>query len=176
MPKIWTTEDDSELRRLHSDGQSVGASAKAMGRAKSTVALHAKQLGMSFAERTGPLEAALQVNLMDRKTRRARIIDRLYNRAEKIADRLDDERGFEVLINVGMGEQLPKRLDFVPGPEERALTGSIASLLAAAERLEKIDADGGAVEMRGLVGTLMLNLEAVAGGIAPVDEQLAEDQ
>lgn len=175
MPKIWDAEDDSELRRLHAEGLSVGQTAKAMGRAKSTITTHSRRLGLSHAERAVQMEAAIQTSVMDRKARRAAIIDRLYRRAEAISDRLEAE-GYEMLVNIGMGEQAPKRLDFVPGPEERALTGSIASLLAAAERLEKIDQDGGAAEVRGLVGTLMLNLEKVGSSLPPVDEQLAEEQ
>lgn len=163
----WTSDDDAELKRLHAEGLPLNQIRLKMGRPRSTIGRHSQKLGLTYDREH--MRPAIEAAQMDRKATRAGIIEDLYRVARRQTDRLLDETGFDTLINIGMGEQGPRRLDFIPAADARALAGSIGTLLARAEALEKIDADGGAGEVRGIVGGLLDAIAARAADINPID-------
>lgn len=164
--KQWDASDDDELRRLHAQGLPLNQLYKKMskGWGRATVGRHAEALNLSF-DRT-PMVAAIEASQQDRKVRRAAVIDRLYFIVEKESERLavvHEGKTYRTLVPVGAGEQRPKDLDFIPAGDLRSASNALSGLLGRIEALEKIDADGGMAEAKGLVGSILGALRAAAG-------------
>lgn len=114
---------------------------KQLGIPKGTVTGWAKANGTRTVrtERTREAVEAVQV---DNKLRRQRLVQKLYDRADAVMDRLAAPT-FRALVPVAPGRQEPQDLDFVPASEERALSGSVSGYLTSTANLEKVDTDNG---------------------------------
>lgn len=156
------TFDEVLARALYEEGKSCNAIARRLGVAPSTVSRWAKREGLSFAR--SQTAAANEAHAIDLKSRRQDIVQRLYRRAATNMDRLEAPT-FKTLTRDFGGGESPDELNFVPTVNERELTGAIATGLAAAAKLEAIDADNGASDARSMLAELGRAL-----GIGTVDE------
>lgn len=129
---------DETLRDLHAQGLGCNEIARRTGTNQSTVSKRCKALGLTFDR--SQTSAGTAARSIDARGRRQAIIDRLYERADKLLKRLDADT-FWTLMSVGAGEQQPTELTFVPAVDERYLAHSIGSYLQSAAKLEAIDAD-----------------------------------
>lgn len=156
----WTQADDETLTRLHGEGKSLHAISAEMDRSKGMVARKAEAQDPPLTWDRTRTAAAADAKHADNKARRVDLVGRQYGRAEAVMDRLEAQT-FKTLVPVGMGEQKPKDLTFVPPHEEKALAQSVATYLGNAARLEAIDAGDGAEHVKsllsGLVDTLGLH-------------------
>lgn len=136
----YTPEQRTEALKLY-EAEGPSAVEKKLGIPKGTVTGWAKAQGVGTVrnERTREATEAAQE---DNKLRRQRIIRKMYDRAEFVADRLSAPV-FKALVPVAPGRQEPQELDFVPATEERALSGAVSSYLSNALNLEAKDTDNG---------------------------------
>lgn len=160
------TVNRDRIRELHAQGKSCNAIARDLGVATSTVSRHAKDMGLQWAvDRTKVAVANAQAS---NRERRAVLVSRMYDRADKIMNRLDAPT-FKL---VGMDKDGYARTntvaaDAIPGAEERALFGMAINALVAAAKLEAVDAahsDIGAA--KGILGNLQDALQGAYGQLA----------
>jgi hypothetical protein len=149
-----TDTDRDRVRDLHADGKTRNDIARAIGRAPSTVTGIAHALGLSF-DRTATA-AATHARQVDNRARRTEIVARLYDRAEQLLGRLEADRYTFTATTVHGIET--KTLDHVPAPDEKALASAMSAHLAAAARLEQVDADKGAEGAKSMLGGLAVAL------------------
>ena len=138
------------MRELHTAGLSRNDIAREIGRSPSTVSKIARELGIHFDR--AATAAATMAKQRDNRARRADLVARLYTRAETILDRLEAPV-YDYTATTVRGIETAT-LDHVPAPDEKALAGAISAHLAAAARLEAIDADQGAGEARSMLAEL----------------------
>lgn len=168
----------AELERIkagHAAGKSLRAIATDLGRSASTIGKHARGMGLSWdATRTA---AATEAKQATNRERRAVLLGRLYDRADRIMDRLDADQ-FKL---VGMDKDGYARTnvvdrDAIPGSEERALFGMVMNALNTAARLEAVDAGtAGDGVARGILGALEDSLHAAYGQLAHTGTPTAVD-
>jgi hypothetical protein len=165
MTKLTPAELD-RIRAGHAAGKSLRAIAADLGRSPSAVGRYARDMGLAWGtERTAAATAAKQAS---NRERRAELVTRLYDRADKIMNRLDAPQ-FKLVGLDKDGYARTNRVDAdaIPGAEERALTGMVVNLLAGAARLEAVDAQGnGAAEAKGILGALSESLQAAYGQLS----------
>lgn len=155
-----TDADRERIRQLHAEGLSCRAIARELGRSPASVGNHAKAMGLQWDQsRTA---AATEAHKATNADRRARLVARLYGRADKIMDRLEaDQFKLVGLDKDGYARTNVIAADAIPGAEERALTGMVVNLLAGAAKLELVDAGtAGLAEAKGILGNLS---DALAG-------------
>lgn len=154
-------EEFHELRRLHADGKGRNEIATLMQRSPRTISTYAEQLGLAF-DRTATA-VATEAKKVDAKARRARIVQRLYSRTERLLDQLEgaDHHGFKFTTSTVNGIET-ESLDHVPGQEEKALSGAITQYMNQAVRLEQIDGDPGVEAARSMLGSLAEGLNKLA--------------
>ena len=165
-PDPLTDDERATIKAMHAEGAGCSAIARHLERSPSTVSRAAKAMGLEWD--TAQTEAATAVKQASNRERRARLVRRLYDRADFIMDRLDAEQ-FKL---VGMDKEgnahtnLVER-DAIPGTEERALFGMVINGLNAAARLEAVDsASTNATEAKGILGDLGDALSAAYGQLA----------
>lgn len=151
MPRGRTFDQAPRARKLHAKGWSCNRIAKELGWAPSTISAWAKREGLSF-DRTMTQDAVAAARLT-RAERRSRIIDRLYDRADFLQDRLEAPT-FSTLVPAGMGESTTRDLEYVPSAEEKNLATSISTNLSTAARLELVDTDQGVGPVESMLGRL----------------------
>lgn len=164
-PRPWAEQDAARLVELHAAGRSLHSIATDLGRSKDTISRKAAAAGLTWDR--SKTAAAAQAVVVDNKARRALLVSRHYARAEKVLDRLEAAT-FTTLVPVGMGEQRPQALEFVPAIEEKALAQAVSTYLTSAARLEQIDAGDGSDTVRSLLGSLARTL-----GLAPEHDTAA---
>lgn len=160
-----TAAEHARIRKLHAEGKSCSAIASDLGRSKATISLFCKREGLDFSRRG--LENAIAATVFDAKATRRRIIEKLYARSEYLIEQMDATKNggtFTTLRKVGMGEESTAHLHHVPPADEKNIANSIVAYLARAEALEKLDADGGMTEAKGMVGHILAAIvESVSG-------------
>jgi len=162
---LTATELDT-IRTRHAEGKSLRSIAVELGRAPTTIGTHAKRMGLSWD--AGRTAAATEAKQASNRERRARLIARLYDRADKIMDRLEAAE-FKL---VGMDKDGYARTnlvaaDAIPGAEERALSGMVVNMLAGAARLEAVDQGAnGAERAKGILGAFAVDLQAAYGQLS----------
>jgi hypothetical protein len=149
---IITNQLRDQVRAAHKRGLGRNAIAEEVGVARGTVTKVANELGLDF-DRTGTAKAT-EARSIDAKVRRLDIIERLYTRTEFILSRLEADI-FEALVPSGPGVQDVEQLGFVPAVEERQIAAAMNSYLAAAEKLERVDADNGVHAAESMLGKLV---------------------
>lgn len=165
-PNPVTPDEVDRIKALHAAGKSCNGIARELGRAPSTVATHARALGLSWD--AGRTAAATEAKVASNRDRRAKLISRLYDRADKIMDRLDAETFKYVgLDKDGRARTNVIDADAIPGSEERALFGMVHNALATAARMEAVDAGmAGNTEARGILGNLSDALQHAYGQLS----------
>ena len=171
-PRPWTAAETTALRNLHAQGLPANQIAKRMQRPVSTIHYWSKKLGLSY-DRT-QMEKAIQASQIDRKAARNKIIEDLYRRAQYNLDRLNQPQ-FETLVKSGPGEETPMPLEFVPSMDERNIIQAVATSLTSAARLEEIDNDGGLIEARGLLGTILGAIQQSVDGLPTINPSNPKD-
>lgn len=155
MPRNLITDADRDrVRDLHSEGKSRNDIARAISRSPSTVTGIARSLGLSFDR--SATAAATHARQIDNRSRRTEIVGRLYGRAERILGRLEAERYTFTATTINGIES--KVLNHVPAPDEKALASAMSTHLAAAARLEQVDADKGGDGAKSMLGGLAVAL------------------
>jgi DNA-binding CsgD family transcriptional regulator len=165
-PPGLTDAERARIATLHATGKSCNAIARELGRSASTISRYARDNNLEWGiTRTA---AAVQANVATNRERRGRLVSRLYDRADKIMDRLDKEQFKLVgLDKDGYARTNIIEADAIPGAEERALTGMVVNLLAGAARMEAVDAgQAGNAHARGILGALQDSLQSAYGQLA----------
>lgn len=152
----WQPEHDQALTALHESGKTLGQCAELMGFPKSSVARHAKTLGLDWDR--SKTENATIAKTADNRARRAAIVARLYTRAERVLARLEGDDAFATIMRGSEGREVERTLDFVPSRDEREMSSALATHLQAAAKLEQIDADGGARDAASMLDRLAKSL------------------
>ncbi len=170
MREPITDRDRTEVRRLHAEGKSRNAIARAIGRSASTVSKIAKAEGLRFegGARVAPATEARQLDLAEQ---RRQIVARLYARASANLDRVEAEQYVRVeLLPTGRPVRLVS--DEPPAQDERHHSQAIGSYLTSAARLVEIDAGTGTGEVRSMLTDLALGLRAAFAD----DDQVGADE
>lgn len=145
-----TNMDVDQARRLFEEGMSCRAIARELGVSPSTVSTWAKREELSFdGSKTQAATAAARAT---RAERRGRIIDRLYDRAERILDRLEADTYTYRLVS---GDGVHTFHDeHPPAQDERSLSNAIGAYLVAAAKLELTDDGDGLAPVESMLGRL----------------------
>ncbi|MBO0920365.1 hypothetical protein J1G42_05945 [Cellulomonas sp. zg-ZUI222] len=162
MSRRWGTEDDNLLREHVAKGLSISKTAKAMSRGESTVAEHAKQLGLSWARSAIP--EAIAATRADERARRVQFRDELMTDLERLRRQLFSP----ALVHSFGGRDntfATTTLDQPTIADQLRLVQAIAAGMATLERLAAMDADQGVSDAAGM-------LDQIAKAIA----KAAEDQ
>lgn len=158
-PAPVTEDERQRMRDMHAAGQSLTAISKALGRSKATVGKHCAAMGLQFdTSRTAP---ATEVKVASNRERRARSISRLYDRVDKIMDRLEADQFKAVgFSREGYAVVTPIDADAIPATDERALLGMAVNALNGAARLEAVDVShNDRSEAKGMLGALMAGFQ-----------------
>lgn len=141
-----------------------------MGRALSTVGDKAKKMGLSF-DRT-QMEAAIKASQIDRRALRAEATALMWEEIRETSYHLQKVRlgqeAHKTLLN-DRGSQLEAELNFIPPSDLRFITQSLLQLSTAASNMEKLDADGGLEQARGMLGRLFEAIAASVEGLEPLN-------
>src|SRR5205823_660802 len=112
--------------------------------------------GLTF-ERTATA-AAVEARTIDLKARRQAILDRLYTRVETNLDRLERQGYTYSLVLPGSAEDVARIIeqtdDAPPSADERNHMSVVTGYLAAAVKIEQVDADGGESEVKSMLQRL----------------------
>lgn len=166
MPQPLTDTERDTIRTRHAEGASCTAIARELGRSPGTISRHAHAMGLGWDTRqTAHATAAKQAS---NRERRAALIARLYDQADKLMDRLDAQV-FKYVGEDRSGNAVVTDLpaDAIPGTEVRALLGMAVNTLQGAARLEAVDAgQAGSTEARGILSDLGDALQAAYGQLA----------
>lgn len=165
MPVPFTDTERARVRELHTAGKTLRAIAKELGRSPATISRAAQDMGLTWDNTQ--TATATRASSMRAADRRARAIERLYARAEKIMDRLEAEQ-FKAVGYSKDGYAIVTRIDSdaIPGTDERALSGMVVNLLVAAAKLESVDAQSAGTEgAKSMLGDLRDQLNALHGSL-----------
>lgn len=163
-----TDTELEQVRKDHAAGKSLTACARDLGRSKSTVRRAGLRMGLSWGAASEQTAAASAVRQASNRDRRQALVSRMYGRAEKIMDRLEADQ-FKLTVTDSFGAAHVNNVpaDAIPGHEERALFGMAINALAAAAKLEAVDAaDNGAADAKGILGNLADALQSAYGQLA----------
>ncbi len=163
MRRRWATDDDDLLREHIANGLSIVKTAKAMGRAETTVVEHAKQLGLNWSRSATP--QAIAATRADERARRVRFRDDLMTDLERLRAQLFAP----TLVHSfgGRGNTLATAtLDQPAIADQLRLVQAISAGMATLERLEALDSKEG-------VGDAVGMLDQIAQAIAKAAEELA---
>lgn len=150
MAQGRTFEGGKRARELFDAGMSCNAIAKELGVSPSTISGWAKREGLSFDR--SATETAVNVLRVSRAARRGAILDRLYDRTEKILDRLEAPT---YMYRIASGDGVSKFEDpEPPSADEKNLASSIGMYLERAARLEAVDDVDGVAEADSMLGRL----------------------
>lgn len=138
MPAPITAEQRQRIIDLHGQGKSRNAIAREAGVGAGTVTKICNENGLTF-DRSATINAT-HAKVADNKARRAAIIGRLYQRTEKILDRLEAPL---YVYTVATKDSVERVEDLAPpAGDERNLATSIAVYLDKATKLEDYDRTG----------------------------------
>lgn len=163
-----TETELEQVRKDHAAGKSLTQTARDLGRAVSTVRTAGMRMGLSWSAGNARTAAASEARQRTNRERRQALVHRLYGRAERIMDRLEAEQ-FKLTATDTYGNAKVNSIpaDAIPGHEERALFGMAINAVAAAAKLEAVDAAGtGVAEAKGILGNLSDALQAAYGQLA----------
>lgn len=172
MPRLppLTARERQAIFDLHAEGLSRNEIARRTGRNTQTVSKTCAAAGLTFDR--GKAAAMIEARKVDLRAARVRLIERAYERASSIFDRLEAPT-FEAVLRAAQGAEQVAVLTFVPTRDERDLADAISRHLAAAANTAKIDNDNGASEARsmlaGVEAALKSQFQAKTSTAPPVD-------
>lgn len=145
-----STLDAKRARDLFDEGLSCRAIARELNVSPSTVSAWAKREELSFDG--SKTHTATEAARATRAERRGRIIDRLYDRVERILDRLEADTYTYRLVS---GDGVHTFHDeHPPAQDERSLSNAISAYLVAAAKLELADDTDGLAPVESMLGRL----------------------
>jgi hypothetical protein len=147
-----TPQERAELVRLHGLGMARNAIAAEMGRSAGWVSNIARQEGLSFDRES--LAIATKAKVADNRARRAAIVQRLYDQAEAILDRLENASEYHTLTRGSFGVDQTTVLDFIPAREASDLQRAAGGHLLVAAKLEAVDAGAEMEQARSMVALI----------------------
>lgn len=135
----WTDDESRRLRELHSDGRSLNAIAKELGRSTDTISRWADKLELSF-DRSATAKAA-EAKHVDNKSRRANLEERLLAKSEDMLDQLDQPA--LVYSFGGADNRYAEHLLEKPDPvAQKHIIQALSTALTAANKLHDMNSDG----------------------------------
>lgn len=150
MARGRTFDQGPRARDLFDSGLSCNAIARELGVSPSTISGWAKREGISFdRKKTAKAVAAQRI---DRAAVRADIIDRLYQRTQRVMTRLEADQYLHRMATADGVKTF--RDEFPPALDEKNLAGSIGIYLDKATRLELIDGDQGESSVKSMLAEL----------------------
>jgi putative ribosome biogenesis GTPase RsgA len=153
VPNPKRTQADIDIvLALHAQGVTRNDINRQTGYSTAWISNVVRDAGLTFA-RGDRVKAATEAKTADNKARRAKLVGRMYDRAETLLNRLEAPT-FDALVPTGPGIQSARELNFVPAGEERNLATSIAVYLDKAMLLEKVDAVPERSEAQSMLGRL----------------------
>ncbi|MFF8290437.1 helix-turn-helix domain-containing protein [Streptomyces sp. NPDC016309] len=155
-PRPVTDEDRDEVRRLHGEGLGRNEIARRINRSPRTVSLIAEDLRLTF-DRT-MTAVATQARVIDSKARRAILVQRYLDQAEKILDRLD--RTEHNMTEVSLGKVVRYKAADLPTQDVRNLIQASSAASSQAAKLEALDTGNGVDEAKSMLGQLAAGLTA----------------
>lgn len=162
MPRGRTFDQGQRARELFDAGRSCNAIAKELGVAPSTISGWAQREGLSFNQ--AKTEDAVAAARVTRAERRGRIIDRLYDRAERVLDRLEADK---YMHRMASGDGVHTYHDeHPPAQDERSLSASVHQYLRDAADLELVDDSNGLAPVESMLGRLAVRFGVVEGADA----------
>lgn len=167
MANEWTDDDTARLHQLHGEGLSRNDIARTMGRSGATISKHAAAAGLSF-ERGPEVEAATAAKVADGKARRAQMMLKLLDDAERLRLQLFAPT---TLHSFG-GKDHTYRTAEVDQPlfrDQRDIMGAVSVALTASMRLDLHDGDPGVDDAKSM-------LRALTEGLNAAYEQLQQDE
>lgn len=140
MPRGRPVDDKTRerARELIRDGVGRNDVARQLGIAAASVTMIAKAAGLDFSR--SATAVAVEARRVDRAARRGLIIDRLYDRAERVMSRLEAELYTYTVIVPGQGPEAVHEAD-PPARDEKDLASAVGAYLSQAAKLEDIDGD-----------------------------------
>lgn len=151
-----TDKDIERIRELHAQGMGRNAIAREIGRGQRTVSEIAAKLGLTF-DRT-MTAVATEARVIDAKARRADLMNRYYEQANKQLDRLD--RGTYTVREVSFGKVLTYETDELPTQDVRNLMQASTAASTQAAKLEALDTNNGVDDAKSMLGQLASGLTA----------------
>lgn len=170
-PRRVTDDEVETVRRMHADGKSLNAVARALGRSTSTIGTISKRLGLSWDR--SRLAAAVSAKQTDNRARRAALIEAAYVEMGEIVKRLraGREGEFHTILKGEGGAEHTETIEFVPSVEALNLLRAFSVVAKTAVDLEKVDGDQGVDGAKSMLGNLALGLRAVYDAARLADEQ-----
>ena len=158
-----TDAEKAQIRRLHAEGKNCRQIATAIGRPPATVSVHAKAMGLTFDR--SQTDAATDAKVADNRAARAKLIAWQYQRALKLAGRLDGDT-WQTATRTQNGA-LTDVLKFVPTDDELSLARAIGQYAKTAAELEKVDTGSGAEAAKSMLSGVLDGLRSlyVASGM-----------
>lgn len=136
MPKALTDKERQKIIDLIDEGKSRNDIARLVGRSPGTITNVARDAQRTF-DRTAT-KAATEAKQADNAARRARIVEKMYSRAEELLDAMD--RPVEVFNFGGRDNTFNKEVVEQPTfQDKRHIAGSVKMLVDGASDLESVD-------------------------------------
>ena len=155
-----TDAERARVAELHAEGLSRAAIARKVGRSPTTVGRIAEAAGLSFdGTKTAAATARKQ---LDNRSRRAALIERAYDRAAAVLDRLEAEGGYDATGTATNGTTVVTRVPAPPAHDVKALAGAFSTLVGSAARLEAVDSGQDVENAKSLLGQLGVALGVAA--------------
>lgn len=151
-----TDQDRERVRSLHADGKGRNDIVRETGLSAGTVTNIARDLGLTFDR--AAVATATHARKADLAARRTALIERYYEQAEAILDRLD--RTEHTLKEVSLGKVVTYQAADLPPQDVKALIQASGAAVSQAVKLEQVDATDGADTARSLIGQLAEGLTA----------------
>lgn len=151
MTRGKTFDQGERARELFDEGMSCNGIAKELDVAASTISNWAKAEGLSFDRKQ--TAKAVAAHRIDRAAARADIIDRLYQRSQKVLARLEADTYVYYVAVPGEGTERVED-DDPPAIDEKNLASAIGIYLDKASRLELVDGDAGEDAARSMLAEL----------------------
>lgn len=147
-----TSEEIAEIRRHNAAGDSLGATARALGRPVSTVVRVAKREGLSWDR--SKTAKAVAAHTVDMAARRAQLAQDLLDDARRLREQLWQPT---TVFNFGGKDNTynERELDEAPADIKRTLMQASTTALTAHLRLVDHDSDGGLGEARSVLDGFM---------------------
>jgi hypothetical protein len=164
-PNPVTQAEKDRLFALHADGLSCAAIARELGRSQSTISRYAGIMGLQF-DRHVVIEAT-QARIVDARARRAVLVHRLLDEAEKLLDRL--QKPYTVWKISNDGDLHKGKLELPDARDQRDLMVGAATAIEKSLRLEQFDADPGINGAKSMLG-------ALAKGLGEAYNELVDQQ
>jgi transcriptional regulator with XRE-family HTH domain len=136
-----TDAEKQQIRKLHADGLSRNAIAKALGRSAGAISNFCAAQGLTFpqVERIAQVASAA-VTIAERSIaaheRQLRIVE---HQQAKLLGHYDEHKPWATKMRGTEGSEYTDQLDFIPSEDERNITSAIANSVSSLAKLAPVD-------------------------------------